>query len=60
MGKLLETLKTRMEDLALRRQAPAPDYLSDPHAAMEYIKKRNAVEYEWALRISACSSPSDR
>ena len=45
MGKLLETLKTRMEDLALRRQAPAPDYLSDPHAAMEYIKKRNAVEY---------------
>jgi len=45
MGRLLETVTAKLQDLDQIIQEPAP-YYSDPHAALEYIKKRNAEAYE--------------
>lgn len=46
MGKLLEAVQAKLNELRQREQAPAPDYQADPKAAMDYIKSRNAVEFE--------------
>ena len=45
MGQLLQTTIKKLQDLDQIKQEPAPDY-SDPHAALEYIKRRNAEMYE--------------
>ena len=45
MGKLLDAIIAKLQELDQRKQEPAPDY-SDPHAALRYINSRNAEEYE--------------
>ena len=45
MGKLLDAIIAKLQELDQRKQEPAPDY-SDPHAALNYINSRNAEEYE--------------
>ena len=53
MGKVLEALQAKLNELRQREQAPAPDYQADPKAAMDYIKSRNAVDYEQTAATKA-------
>lgn len=46
MGKLLDAVKAKLDALNVREQEQAPDYKADPNKALDYIKRRNAVEYE--------------
>ena len=46
MGKALEAITAKLEELHQRELEPAPDYAADPHAAIAYIKRRNSVEFE--------------
>lgn len=48
MGKLLETIQAKLNDLDQRAQEQEPDYQADPKAALDYIKRRNAVDFERA------------
>ena len=48
MGKLLSAVQTKLNELEQRALEQAPDYKADPHAAMDFIKRRHAVEYERA------------
>ena len=45
MGKLLDTVVAKLQDLELRKQEAAPNYKDDPHAAMAFIKRRNEITY---------------
>ncbi len=44
MGKLVQAIQAKLQELQERAQEQAPDYQADPKAALEYIKRHNGVK----------------